>query len=99
VRGIEEEVDLASILAGELVDRPRGHGRLPETLYLLRFLPATFTTQLARNAITLGDERRRLDREEAVQLFLEFVHAHLLVRRRGLEASVIVQTATGLAAA
>ncbi len=71
---IEEEVDLSPRLSSELIDRPRRDGRLPQALDLLRFLALARLAQLASEPVTLGDERGRFERVEAVELLLEVVY-------------------------
>ena len=71
---IEEQVDVPALLAGELIDRRGREARLPQTLHVLGFLAETGVAQLAGQPVALGDERRRLERIEAIELGVEIVH-------------------------
>jgi hypothetical protein len=75
VARVQEQVDLSPCLPGELVDRPRRDGRLPQALDLLRLLAVAGLTQLASEPVALGDERAGLERVEAIELCLEVVYA------------------------
>ena len=77
---VQEQVDLAALLAGELVDRRRGEARLPQGLHLLGFHAQAGVAQLAGEPVALRDELRRLDCVEAVELGFEVVYGSSSVR-------------------
>jgi hypothetical protein len=75
VARVEEEVDVAALPAGELVDRPRGHRRLPQALDLLGLLAPAGVAQLAGEPVALADEVGRVEPVEAVELVVEGVYS------------------------
>ena len=77
---VEEKVDLSALLPGELIDRRRRDGRLPQSLDLFGLLPEPGVAQLAGEPVALGDERTRLERVEAIELALD-VYPNLLPGR------------------
>ena len=77
---VEEKVDLSALLSGELIDRRRRDGRLPQSLDLFGLLPEPGVAQLAGEPVALGDERTRLERVEAIELALD-VYPNLLPGR------------------
>jgi hypothetical protein len=51
VARLEQRVDLASLRAHQLIDRPRGHGRLAELGYRSRFITPSVAPKLTRQGV------------------------------------------------
>ncbi len=71
VSGIEQQVDLLAMPAGELVDRPDREGRLSQLLHLLRLGSPALLPERARQTRSLAHELGKLFAVETIKLVFE----------------------------